>query len=397
MKKHVYSLLMVMAIIGLARTTAWAQAGDGLTVSTALEQAVGSTTTFSFLQTGANITWTVLQADDGTYAPGGATAAAASGTHFNWVTDATGGTVDGDGFTDEATAYVKWLSAPTAGNTIYIVRMEETTGDGCSTIREVYLSIFDFTFDVFLSDASGNSIEGTAATTICNTWDGTLVANEQVAPRPVVASYQGAEITTNHADYSNNPTDDDVKLTPTYFTVSIEITSGAVDFNSLSCRLQYSLPTQTALNLYSIEAETGVLFNSTAGSELIQAGAATGDLTVAALAAGNYANNNTFYIPGRTDGVGSGVQSVEYTFEVLTHNNLGQADMLWGVRIDKLDLDFVTENLGEYGTTFGNGTKINNAVTATYTADTPLAAGVAVSEDMTVQQSPATPIITIGY
>jgi len=406
MKKQIFTLVMLLALVVGVGSRAFAQ-GDGLTPTTALEQVVGSTTTFTFGQTAAStIVWEVLQAENG-YLPGGTTVAATSGTHFDWVTDATGQTTQASPTVN--TAYIKWRSFPTDPYDFYIVRMTETEGssENCSTIRELYISIFDFTFDVWISDASGASVEGTPEDLIrCNTWSGTLVANQTDAaaaanPLPAVPDVDpldGAAINTAHADYVNNPTQRLLKVTPTYFTIHIEIIGGTRDFNDIALRLQYSLPTQTSLDLYQIRAlDTNIKFNSTGAGDdnVIVAADAVSNLAIDALAPHTYTGNNTMYIPARNDASGTEVRTIDYVFEVLTHNMLGEADMIYNAMVDKVDLDF--EAAGAFGSTFGNGSKINYAVRATYTNETSLAQDVAVSSNMTVQQSPATPVITPSY
>lgn len=390
MKKHVFSLMMVLAMLGLAGTSAFAQ-GDGLSPATALQQVLGSTTEFDFTaSTSTTITWSVLIADGSTYVAGGATSAATSGTDFNWVTDASGATVAAAPST--ADVFIKWLVVP-SGTNIYVVRMNESVdASGCSTYREVYISLFDFTFDVFLSTAGGSGISG-AATTICNTWDGTVIANATAAP--AVDPLDGAAITTPHADYINNPTDGELKLTTTYFTISITLNGGTLTFNDIAMRLQYSLPTQTDLSLYRITSSDGNLEFASSGSANIVATSADLPLTIATLSAGSYGGNNTILIPARTDA--TGVTTIDYTFEVDTHNNLGANSMVWSAQVDKVDLDFHPDGTTGMGSSFGNGTKVNYAVTGTYANDPSLADGDAVSADMTIDQSPATPVIGITY
>lgn len=396
MKKQLFSFLMVLALVVLAGTSVFAAPDDGLTPATAKEQVIGSTTNFSYTKTGSNtVAWTVLQALKSTYVPGGATAAATSGSHFNWVTNATGQVIETG--TLGASVFVKWLSAPTSPTyDMYIVRTEETTGDGCSTIREVYITTFDFTFDVYLSDAGGNSIEAAAGEpAICNSWDATVVANSLVAdatgtpPIPAVDPLDAGNITSAHANYVNNPTSRTLKTTKTYYTVEVQMLGGGKTMKDISMRVQYSLPTQTALGLYQITAPTLVAFEEGGSNDnVIVAANATSNLTIGSLAAYTYTGNNTMYI---AKDAANTSQTAKYTFEVLTHNNLGQSDMVYNLRVDKVDLDFKAAP-----SNYGNGSKINDAVSATYTNEAKLAAGVAVSESQTIRQSPATPVITIA-
>lgn len=382
----------MLALVMLAGSNAWAATDDGLAPGTAKAQVVGSTTTFSFGQTsGSSIVWFVLQAED-TYVQGETTAEATAGTHFNWVTDNTGWEVTKTSPTVE-TAYVKWLSVPSDPNDIYIVRMEETTGS-CSTIREVFISIFDFTFDVYLSDATGVNIEETSATTICNDWDGTVVAN--LTTSPAVDPLDGTSISTPHANYVNNETDNNDKLTQTWYTVEVSVQGAATKtMAEIALRMQYSLPTTAGLSLYKITAPTGVTFSTTTGNENIVAADATGTLAVTTLTANDYASNNTFYVPSSAGTLSNSDKTKKFTFLVETHNNLGAAAMTYAIQIDKTDLDFHPDATTQQGSTFGNGSKVNNAVIATYANDAHLADGEALTETATINQSPATPVITI--
>lgn len=160
MKKHVYSLMMVLALVVLAGTNAWAQ--DGLSVGTAYWHLPGSTHGVQVAShTNTSYTWAITKAG----CDGSAGAAVEAGTTIT---------------TGSNTATITY--AETAAGTYRITCTEATTGDGlCSTIRQFYTAIMSIDVIVNASDAAGATISG-AALTGCNDYSllnsgSTLVGN----------------------------------------------------------------------------------------------------------------------------------------------------------------------------------------------------------------------------
>lgn len=373
MKKQIFTLMMLLALMVMAGGSAFAQMGTGDTRTDSRLVVVGSVSTFSIADAvttggtpGTSFAWSVYSVTDDAeaYATNGGTAATASQARF--VTDVTTLTA---GATNETTAYVNWLAAPDAGDT-YAVQVIVNNAN-CSTTRRFFVSVFDFTVSIQLCDASGNAYA--ADQTRCNTWSTLVVGNSVNTVNP----FEGDAITTPHADYIN-ATGGVAKITPTYFKVNMALSGNpsGFDLRNIKWRFQYTMPTATAMSIYTISTATAAEFD-TEGSGTKTVGGATGT-AVYTVPAGNY-----IYVP-RATGTDP-VNSASYLFTVNTHNNLSQDNMIYTARLDRVSLEF-SAVAGSYN----DGAKI----WTTYGTGEPL---IGAANELTVSQtiymSPATSVI----
>lgn len=402
MKKQLFSFLMVLALVVLAGTSAMAQTtANGLTPGTARLAVVGSVSTFSVLEAGnpATYSWDVFEiASSAAYdAAGGATVVP---TKAAFRLDATGAT---GGSSTTATVYVQWLSAQTAGN-VYVVEATSTStvaGSGnatCTTKRRFFVSVFNYTVDIVLCDASGNSIETStpfAAATQqaeCNSWAGRVIRNLTSGATPT--EFEG-DLLTLPENYANTVDGLAVsatspnKTTQTYFKITVTLTGApnSFDLEHLNWRLRYTLSDKTDLSLYEIKlhnatpAAAAVSFASASGSNTITG--VTGDDFVLAIAASDFAANSAIYFKAVGDNPTGTLTTADYIFQVSTHNNLGAKDMLYRILIDQTALDLQGDaayNDGyKYGVISGTQVAINKPET----------------ETRRINMSPATSVINI--
>jgi len=392
MKKHVYSLVMLLALVVLASTSAFAQNGTGLTPSSILLVANGSTTQFSITNGStfaADVNWQIWDATTAE-ATGFTTTLATSAnstSQYNFVTSLIDGTVIDPDVEALAAAgvsncFVKWLG--TAANNVYVVQALATTDGGtCVTLRRFYVNVFNFDVQVYLCDADGSDPVSTAKSE-CNSWDGLVVANSTTTP--AVTTLDGGEITSPHAT-NVNVNSGVAKYTDTYFRVDVSITGAPTGFGIEDLKWRYAMTTPSAsgLSIYSVRniiAPNSVwsLFTSESGNRYLgdddSNTAPTG--TVASMA-------GTVYVPAAT-GVADGTTTGTYVYRVRTHNNLGAADMVYDVQIDQVDLEFAGAD------SFNDGTKVHTSSAAAFPKLTDAADNTLTQ---TIMQTPASSVISV--
>lgn len=156
MKKHVFSLMMMLALVVLAGTSAMAQLQDAADNGSGARfyMIAGSSHTFAITQTeaGSNIAWTLVeeagQTVSGTKTPGGA---------------------NGETYT------IVWDQNASGSYYIQVVETRAAAGIGADcalTTRRFYVSLIDFDVWVYVSDINGNQI--TTATLLATCGDGTI-------------------------------------------------------------------------------------------------------------------------------------------------------------------------------------------------------------------------------
>jgi hypothetical protein len=403
MKKQLFSFLMVLALVVLAGTSAMAQFGTGTAPADPRLISIGATAQFSIANDGTqavNVNWEVFDATvaDATAMGNTLPTAANATTQYNFVTSLTNPAVidpdqTGLAAAGTSTAYVKWIGTPANG--VFVVQATATTSgtNTCVSIRRFYVSIFDFAVRVYLSDADGSNPVSTDKST-CNTWSGRVIANSLATP--AVPELELTHITTPHGDYLNNEGGSGVaKFTDTYFRVDIELLTGApanFGIEDFKWRLRFSTPTFSGMSIWSIRntvAPNNVYarFSAEGGNAFIgDEGTATSAIT--ALTTSNDwsgTNQNELFFPAAT-GVTDGTKTGSYVFRVRTHNNLGQADMIYAIQAELAQLEFQATS------DYNNGTKVHSSNAGN---DPKLVDATDNTGTQTIQQGPATGIIDI--
>jgi len=379
MKKQLFSFLMVLALVVLAGTSAFAQTGLGLVPTDAKEIAIGASATFSVTNNASNTyAWDVFEVAS-------ADIQANQGMTLSTSVAATKATIAAD---NAASTLITFYGA-NANNNMFVVQCTETDGDNCSTIRRFYVTIFNFDIEVIALGANPGSNPAVpadwATATMdldnCNTWSGTVVANSTTAP--AVDPLDGAAITDPNANYLNF-VGGVAKVTETWFAVKITLTSGSLD--NFLWRFQYSLP-GSELSLYEVStAEAGVTFGGS-GTNTWRATNPNDVLpTPVTWAGATFNSDQTIYIPRRSDGAATAT----YVFKVVSHNNLGAADMTYAVNIDRVQLE---KGDATSPAAYNNGEKFLTVNAAAGQAQ--LDGTRDVSGTTTIRQSPATPVIGV--
>lgn len=365
---------MVLALVVLAGTSAMAQAG--LTPAVTYEVAMGSTATFSVNDNSTNSTyaWDVFELATA-HVVGAADGASVAATKVSIATP---------------TAYtttIKFYDDPAAGN-LFVVQCTETeTATGtCSTKRRFYVSVFDFDVQVIALGTSNTppadaTAWGVAATVQadCNSWSGDVIKN----------SLNSVMAAAMYADSVNNATNTELKLTDTYFAVRIHLTGATL--NNYKTRIQWSMPSAANLEIYAIEAldatATGPKFSAEAGTTTWTAANANSAITEPTAYVGDvYNSEQTIYFPKTA----SADTEVVKVFRVRTHNLLGASDMVYDVRVDRVQLEKTAE------TAYNNGEKVHASTTPAVTTLARLDTNKDNTETTTIRQSPATQIIGVA-
>lgn len=401
MKKQLFSLVMLLALLIGAGASANAQNGSGLTPSSIYMVAVGATTQFQITNEGtfaADINWevfdaTTAQADN--YTATGLTGATAV-SQYNFVTGLTNPAIlnpDADALAAAAVSncFVQWISTP--ANNLFIVQATATTdGGSCVTIRRFYVSVFNFNVSVFLvADATGASPVSTDKTQ-CNSWDGLVIGNSLTSP--AVATFEGTEITDPHANYTNNDGSALLKYTDTYFMIRFNITGtppanfGLEDFK---WRLRFETPDWANMSVWTISNVTApnsqfASFISSGAATIGDAGAPASEIT-ALTSANTWTNGMNELVFPQIGGAVQAVAQSDYVFRVRTHNNLGQAAMVYDINLLRAELEFdvATNN-------FNDGYKVNSNTAGTNPEFT---AATEITGNQTINQTPATTVIDI--
>lgn len=377
MKKHLFSFLMVLALVVLAGTSANAQ--DGMLTTTSRDVMIGAISQFSVTESGAgeavatSYAWTVLY---GTVAGGEAqSGSATAATDWSFATSLADPSVP---TTPTGTScFIKFNAAAPAATPIYIVEATSTNAS-CTTRRRFYVSIIDFEVVVYLSNASGAPIGADVNVdtpeTICNSWSGDVITN----------ALSGAQIAAQNQSHENTVTTEN-KVTTTYYSVRITLI-GAV-LTNYKWRFNYSMPAQDDLHVYQISGPADVAFGSEAGSNTITAAAPTGEIAIAtpgviAAPSVSFSGNQAVYVDNNSANTGA---TATYTFAVQSHNLHGGNNVAYNVRIDQVQLENST------ATDYNNGEKYASVhtVNAGKLAD-------AISGIRTINQSPATSVIGIA-
>lgn len=135
--------MMVLAMVILAGTSAWAQ-----TEADPDLHFPGAQKTFSISASAGATSWAVL-----TYDATGPSTGATSAADCAPQAQAAGATADDSEFT------ITW--AETASGT-YIIRCTDTDADGCTTVRDYYVTVANFDVYVYACDAAGDRISAAA-------------------------------------------------------------------------------------------------------------------------------------------------------------------------------------------------------------------------------------------
>jgi hypothetical protein len=372
MKKQLFSLVMLLALIVIAGTSVKAQ--DGLTFATPYSMVVGSVGSFNAADAGGTTaatswTWTVWDISTAVQAYATNGGAASNATEYRYVTSLANLAA---GPSNTATCFINWLSAPSqAGATMYAVQVITSNGT-CTTTRRFFVSVFDFNVSIVLCDATG-ATEYIANQATCNTWSGLIIGNDVNGVSP----FEGASITGPHADYLNVAAGV-AKTTPTYFKVKMALSGNppSIDLRNIHWRFQYTMPTATAMSIYTISTSSTAQFNATGGPSSVGGALPTDVYPVPA--------SNWVYIPAQA----AAGNSAEYIFMVSTHNLLSQDNMVYTARLDRVSLELTPAN-----TDYNDGAKIWTS----YGSGEPLigaANEITVSE--TINMSPATDVINFN-
>jgi len=402
MKKQIFTLVMLLALVAGAVSSTWAQNGDGMLPSTPILVTRGSTSQFTITETGTaaqNVDWAVLelaQADADAYT--GSTAATA-GTDYQFVTSLTDATTYDPSTPNDLTAYVKWLGLPTAGN-LFIVQVTTnyTAPSACSTVRRFYVSVFDFEVNAYLCGLDGviagaptlagmfSAEFNEAAKSQCNSWSGQVIHS----------TFSGANMAAMFADSIDNEEHDSLKLTSTYYAVRIGLSGNPsnLDLNNIKWRFRYSIQNPAILDIYDITLVPASSGATTSHNDVefmngtdpfIRAADIDEEVTIAATTGWN-ANNEVAIGPDPTAG---DVNENLFIFRVRTHNMAGQnLAQTWDIRIDEAQLETTSAS-----TSYNDGRKVHADIAASY--DNPVSLVDGQSSIQSITQSPATSRIVL--
>lgn len=360
MKKQIFTLMTVLAMIIMAGSSAFAQ--DGLAPSTVKWVIEGSTSTFSVPVLGTNTySWTVFEYDFDDTNVGINTG----------LTDVSASKVT-IGTPTAASTTVKFYAAPGTDNMFAVQCTETNASNSCTTIRRFYVNVFDFEVDVALvNDAAGaGSNPDNDEAAYCNSWSGLVVDNIHTAE----------ELRNMHADYAVNVTNDSLKYTTSYYAVTISLVNapGTVTIADYKWRFQYSMPGATNLSLYEITSLTsGAVF----ATEPVAASATTA-VTLTGWSDGTFTGNNAVNVAASATST--------YIFRVRTHNLMDQANpMVYDLRIDQAQLETGAN------TEYNNGEKLHQDIITAGSLAGRTALDDGRTGTRTIDQSPATEVITI--
>jgi hypothetical protein len=405
MKKQIFTLMMLLALMVGFGSRALAQNESGLTPDAARLAIVGSIGTFTTTnqspvgpsQQTATYQWNVYEIAivDGIQATG----ADVVGTKCRFMTDA--GAVGGDTDDENPIAYIQWTGVPADDEHVFAVEITSTTStvdEGtCTTRRRVYVTVFDYQLDVFLSDAAGTRVESgdpavEAPVDICNSWSGLVLYNDEATDL-----FEGDRIILpDHAETHNGAATAAggiEKTTSTYFTIRLTVTgAAALEINDLNLRLRLSMPLESGISLYQIERIAGA--ENVIRFENLDAATDNDVITgaeVLTFSEGDFSsqlNSHIYILPG-----GAATNAANYVFEVRTHNNLGSPHMAYDVRIDEAQLALQLAGANAVYAEFNDGRKIHNDLFTVGGPEQTFTDGR--SELTTINQSPATSTIGI--
>ncbi|MGF7140920.1 hypothetical protein [Roseimarinus sediminis] len=369
MKKQIFTLMMTLAIVLGLSVSALAQfGGDGLTPGNAKVVAQGSAYDFSVTTVDPDdetYLWTVQEfgfTDANIGIQAGLTNVSASKAT---ITNA-----------DAATANVRFDDVP-AENTMFAVQCVTSNAD-CSTIRRFYISVFNFEVDVVLCNATGGDENPDNAERVNNDWNANVVDN----------AHSSVAIQAMNQALINNPTDNENKVTKTYYKVKVTLTgtpanTGLEDFK---WRLTYSVPGGTTPDFYQVDL---VEAQSTAGASVTfnaaGAGGTATDVAADATSEIDVTGQKLIFFPALSEG--DAVVAANYVFEVQTHNRLGINDNLYDLQLDAVDLEFGASE------SYDNGHKEFTAVDADKGSGIYLADGR--TGIRTISASPASTVISV--
>jgi len=337
MKKQLFSLVMMLALIVIVSTNVRAQAvGNGDAPSTAYWAIVGSQTTHTITLDGSTTAWSVRIVGNTDLTIGEAGTAAVLNTDYAVISGGAAG---------DNNIVVRWLRSAGAGS-VYAVQVIETAdADGCTTVRRSYVGVFDFDVDIeFATDINGTGANGDAAFATTNSWCATVVQN----------THSAAEIAGVDQSLINNPTDNDNKETSTFFRVTITLSSAPSGFSlaNMKWRFQYSLQDASGVSLYDITSADGALFTGEAGTASI-GGTANAELDYTA------GTNESVYVPRIVVGTPT---TATYDFEIGNHNRLGASSTTYSIRLDQVDVEFgATQDYNNGTKYFATGAPANSA------------------------------------
>ena len=334
MKKQVFTLMMVLALVVLAGTSAWAQTGVG-TAATPQFQFPGAQKVFSVTDGGNTYAWTVFDATDANVTANTTHVESSSGAATNQFT-------------------MKW--AETASGS-YTIRLSDTDAGSCVTQRWFYVTVANFDVNVYACTSAGVAIpDGDAALSACgingsyNSWD-----NDPL-------NVPGLTFTDDNADGTLTGVHgtDATALNTRY--VAVEISSTDIDFGTIDYYWQFPF------TITSVAAD----------ADFIEATSLTTEATVAA------AGESTVTVD--PIGVGAGTQT-----KVVLQIDFNAR---WGIDIDwYFDIAANATLMSDDGVTYNDGEEPTSKYDSDPTSLNPLPNR---SSIQTFEGSPATSVITSG-
>ncbi len=194
MKKQLFSLMMLLALVVFAGTSAWAQ-NSNTAPEIMFAGATREYTVDDHSSIGNTYQWSILDcAGSGTVADPYIPGAASAITEYA----ITAGSVTSNTIT------LRWTETAAGGYCVQIAESNEATRGGCSTIRQFFVTVVDFDLWIYASDASGNEISDAGDLATCgsnatyNPWYNTetdLLDNRNEADGSAAAPYSTRYIT----------------------------------------------------------------------------------------------------------------------------------------------------------------------------------------------------------
>ena len=150
MKKQLFSLVMMLALVVIAGSSAWAQGTGEGTLDDPNFEFAGSTRTFSLTSStpsSGSTSWQVYT------------------TTATYEADAAATTAVCDPVSGTGTSFTTQWTADATGR--YIVRVTEETSNSCTTIRDFHVLIADFDVYVYACDIDGTIIPSSGTLASC--------------------------------------------------------------------------------------------------------------------------------------------------------------------------------------------------------------------------------------
>jgi hypothetical protein len=339
MKKQFFTLVMMLAIVVLAGTSAMAQIGIPTSADTHFTGSTHTYTVADHSAIGNTYAWAILTASG---SPTLVSGAAADASHYS----ITGGNTS-NAFTFE------WTPAASGYYSIQVTESNESTRNSCSTVRQYFVLVIDFDLHLFASTSAGVEISAAADLATCG-------SNGDYNPW-----------FNNETDLTDNRTEGDGSAANPYsvrYVTATLTSSTGIDLASVDYRWYFPYTITGGDDNYDVSI---VPYNHTAAVTVVNTTFNSGNVTVE-LESGATVASVTFEIRYQPKWAN------DESDILLTMSNAQNTCKLDGIDTDLL-FDDGTESTANYGTTPGSADPLSNQ-----------------TRQQTIYVSPATSTITLS-